>query len=76
MMHTRVPLYEGSRTACDYCGREFRPGDLLSMCDGGALIFCFTEGNKGCVIDYLVHKLPVGPRTLVGNGPRVFPPTS
>ena len=71
-----APVYTGARSACDYCGREFRPGEMLSVSDGGALVFCFTTGKTGCLIEYIIHKLPTGPRTLVGNNPHVFPKKS
>jgi hypothetical protein len=67
-----LPLYGGPQTACCHCGREFRPGEILSVTNGGALAFCHTPGNKGCLIDYIRFELPTGPRTLVGHAFNVF----
>ena len=72
MDYRGLPVYTGPRTACDRCGRPFCPGETISVSDGGALAFCHTPGNTGCLIDYIIHELPVGPRTLVGNHPHVY----
>lgn len=67
MHYDDLEIYDGSKTACDYCGRAFRKGEVLVAADDGALIFCeINPADGGCMVRYLFFKLRP-PRPLLGT---------
>ena len=70
MQYHELQVYVGAKESCDHCGRKFRPGEVLTLADGGKLLFCYSDDDGGCLQNYMFFKMkPM--RTLFGE-PAVF----
>jgi hypothetical protein len=50
-----LAVYVGPQISCLQCGREFLQGQVITVTDGGAGVFCLTEPDSGgCMEDYLI----------------------
>lgn len=38
-----LPIYDGLRDCCDYCGKKFQMGDLISVAADSSLAFCLLD---------------------------------
>lgn len=53
MDYENLEVCKNHKSACDNCLREFRPGEVISVGNGGDLIFCYSDSGGGCAIAYV-----------------------
>ncbi len=44
--------YEGDKTACDNCDREFTDGEVITV-DSKGHTFCYSDDHGGCLIAFV-----------------------
>ena len=52
--YDELEVYDGPSTACENCGRDFTPGEVVSQ--SGDLLFCYSDARGGCVLAYCFRK--------------------
>lgn len=70
MQYHDLKVYVGPTARCDSCGTPFTCGEVVTVADGGGLVFCYSDGDGGCLIDYVFSKLQPA-RMLIGS-PMVY----
>jgi hypothetical protein len=66
MEYPLLEVYDGKKTACDHCGRQFIPGEVISVDKDRGLAFCYSDGDGGCILPYVFANR----NTVCGNAMR------
>ena len=67
--YTDLSEYDGSKTGCDQCGRQFEEGEVISVVEGKAYVFCYTDSMAGCMIAHVAE----ASETMIGTSMRFGP---
>lgn len=48
-----LEVYAGPKSNCDNCSRKFVDGEVISAAKSPKLVFCYSDGDGGCLIAYV-----------------------
>ena len=73
--YSELEEYEGAKTKCDQCDREFNEGEVVTVSRGKDYVFCFTGLEGGCMIAHTFDagEVMFGEAMRFGGSP-VLPP--
>lgn len=69
MQYLDLPVYSGRVERCASCERKFKIGEVITVTEE-SLVFCYSDGGGGCLIDYMMFKMKP-PRVLLGM-PQIY----
>lgn len=70
MEYAELDIYVGRKNGCDHCERAFQPGEVFTLSDQGRLAFCYSDGDGGCMQEYMFFKME--PKRMLIGRPVVF----
>lgn len=56
MERNRLKVYVGPIARCNNCGHEFSRGEVVTVADGGSLVFCGADHSRECLYNYTARK--------------------
>ena len=73
--YSELQEYEGDKTKCDQCEREFTEGEIITVCVEKDYVFCFTGPEGGCMVAHVfdAEEVMFGEAMRFG-GSSVLPP--
>lgn len=68
MQYSELQEYDGEKTRCDNCEREFKSGEVVTVEVNKNLVFCYSDCGGGCLIPYIFIYLR---RSFIGRSQEI-----